>query len=232
MLLAYVFCPADPHSVLADMLAKYEKDEFHALENMDGNNRAQELRGEMKRYVNWNCRWGVFVLPSEARWKLVDELPDFIKDLARTCGQSDLAQIFLDEGIIKPDELEIVINKTGIKQIALCKSHKVNGIQLADLVASLSGVRLREEASQLPKMLIYGNESGFNPPIEAELGYELWADLRYSMHRSSEPLGEGMIEMAEFSTSGYGLFISEKCSPELRKSAEKIFGRVYLGCIH
>jgi hypothetical protein len=217
---------------LADILAKYEKDEFHALENMDGNKRAQELRGEMKRYVNWNCRWGVFVMPSEVRWKLADELSDFIKDLARTCGQSDLVRFFLDEGIIRPDELEIVISKTGIKEIALCKSHKVNGIQLADLVASLSGVRLREEVSQSPKMLTYGDEAGFNPPIEAGLGYELWADLRYSMRRSSEPLGQGMIEMAEFSTSGYGLFISEKCSPELRVSAEKIFGRVYLGCIH
>lgn len=232
MLLAFVLCPTDPHSELADIMAKHEKHEFHASENMDGNKLAQELRAEMKQYVNWNCGWGVFVLPSDARWKLADELSGLIKDLVRSCAQPDSVRIFLDDGIINPNELETVINKSGVKQIILSKSHEIYGIQLADLVASLSGVRLREEISRSPKMLTYGDEAGFNPPIEAELGYELWADLRYSMRRSSEPLGEGMIEMAEFSTSGYGLFISEKCSPELRTSAEKIFGRVYLGCIH
>lgn len=232
MLLGYVLCPTNPHSELAGILAKHEKDEFHALENMNGNKRTQELRREIKRYINWNCRWGVFVLPSEARWNLADELPGFLKDLIRNDPQRDSVRVFLDEGIIKQNELETLIGKTGVDQISICRSHEVNGIQLADLVSALCGVRLREEVSQSTKILTYGEEAGFNPPIEAELGYELWADLRYAMHRTTEPLDEDMPEMAEFSTSGYGLFVSGKCSPELRASTEKIFGYVYLGCIH
>jgi len=232
MLLAYVLCTTDPHSDIEEILAKHEKDEFHALEKMDGNTRMQKLRREIKRYVNWNCRWGVFILPSDLRWDLVDDLSDFIRDIVDVYALPDSVKIYFDEGIIKPNELKILSNKIGVKQIDLCKSHEVNGIQLSDLVASLCGVRLREEISQSPKMLTYGDEFGFNPPIEAELGYELWADLRYSMCRSSEPIGDEMPEMAEFDTKGYGLFVSEKCALDLQASAEKIFGCVYLGCIH
>jgi len=138
----------------------------------------------------------------------------------------------MDEGIVKENQRQSIREATGIEQLELCKSHEMNGIQLADLVAALCGVRLREEISQKPKMLQYGDESGFDPPIQAELGYELWASLRYSMHRESTPLGEDIPEMAEFPTIGYGLFISDKCSQRLRDAAEKLFGRVYLGCLH
>jgi hypothetical protein len=233
MILAYVLCPSDPQADLERVLTSHVKDEFHSLEKMDGNEQAQKLRREIRSYVNWNCRWGVFVLPSEARWTLSEELPRFITELVRSCGNPDAVAIYMDEGIIKENALGAIRNATGVERLELGKSHETNGIQLADLVAALSGVRLREEISQMPKMLTFGDESGFNPPIEAELGYELWASLRYSMYRSFVPLGiEDMPEMAEFCTNGYGLFVSDKCSPQLRESAEKVFGRVYLGCIH
>ena len=232
MLLAYVFCEKDPQVELGGILARHLKSEFHALERMEGNPSAQYLRAEIRHYVSYNCRWGVFVLPSEARWKLAAELPSFLTHLILCCEAPQSVKIYLDEGIISPKYLDELRRPVGIEHVVLCKSHEVYGIQLADLVAALSGVRLREEISQAPKMLTYGDESGFDPPIEAELGYELWASLRYSMLRCSEPLGEEMPEMATFCTSGHGLFISEGCSPQLRETAGRIFGEVYLGCIH
>lgn len=232
LILAYVICPSDPQDDLARVLASHMTEEFHALERMHGNERTQKLRREMRSYVNWNCRWGVFVLPSDVRWMLSSELSDFILRLVGTCSSADAVSVYIDEGIVKQNDLQSLGEATGIERLSLCKSHEVNGIQLADLVAALCGVRLREEISQKPKMLQYGIESGFDPPIEAELGYELWASLRYSMHRASTALGEDMPEMAEFPTTGYGLFVSDKCSQQLRKAAEKLFGRVYLGCIH
>jgi len=232
LILAYVLCPSDPQDDLACVLASNTAEEFHALEKMHGNDRAQKLRGEMRSYVNWNCRWGVFVLPSSVRWNLADELPWFISNLMGSCSSTDAVSVYMDEGIVKENQRQSIREATGIEQLELCKSHEMNGIQLADLVAALCGVRLREEISQKPKMLQYGDESGFDPPIQAELGYELWASLRYSMHRESTPLGEDIPEMAEFPTIGYGLFISDKCSQRLRDAAEKLFGRVYLGCIH
>jgi hypothetical protein len=232
LILAYVICPSDPQADLAHVLASHMAKEFHALEKMCGNEKAQKLRCKIRSYVNRNCRWGVFVLPSEARWTLSDELPAFFSQLVGTCSSTDAVSVYMDEGVVKQGDLRPLREVTGIEQLSLCKSHEVNGIQLADLVAALCGVRLREEISQNPKRLQYGQESGFDPPIEAELGYELWASLRYSMHRASVPFGEDMPEMAEFLTNGYGLFVSDKCSLKLRDAAEKLFGRVYLGCIH
>lgn len=232
LILAYVLCPSDPQNDLARVLTSSTAEEFHALEKMHGNACAQKLRGEMRNYVNWNCRWGVFVLPSSVRWNLADELPSFISKLVGSCSSTDAVSVYMDEGIVKENQLQSLRKAAGIERLELCKSHEVNGIQLADLVAALCGVRLREEISQKPKLLQYGDESGFDSPIQAELGYELWASLRYSMHRESTSLGEDMPEMTEFLTTGYGLFISYKCSQQLLDAAEKIFGRVYLGCIH
>lgn len=232
LILAYVICRADPQNDLVRVLALHEAEEFHSLEKMHMNEQAQKLRSEMRSYVNGKCRWGVFVLPSSARWTLSEDLPGFISQVMGTCSSAEGVSVYMDEGIVKQNDLESLRTATGVERLNLCKSHEVNGIQLADLVAALCGVRLREEISQKPKMLQYGDEYGFDPPIEAELGYELWASLRYSMQRDPTPLGEDMPEMAEFPTSGYGLFVSDKCSQQLREAAEKLFGRVYLGCIH
>lgn len=232
LILAYVICQSDPQDDLARVLSSHMVEEFHSLEKMQGNEKAQKLRREIRLYLNRKCRWGVFVLPCSVRWTLSEELPGVISQLVDTCQRVDAVSVYMDEGIVKESDLQLLREATGIERLNLCKSHEVYGIQLADLVAALCGVRLREAISQKPKMLQYGQESGFDPPIEAELGYELWASLRYSMHHDPTPLGEDMPEMAEFQTSGYGLFVSDKCSPELRYAANKLFGRVYLGCIH
>lgn len=232
MLLAYVICPNNPNGELSKILYKYEKLEFHSLEKMHGNDKNQILRREMLHYLNSNCQWGVIVFPSIARWNLFNELPFFLNRLISLYSKTKDNYIYFDEGIIKQNELKIISKKVINCKISLCKSHEVKGIQLSDLVASLTGVQLREEISQFPKILIYGEESGFNPPLEASLGYELWASLRYCMCKKDEAIGVEMPDMASFITLDYGLFFSNKCSEDLKLSAKKIFGQVYLGCIH
>jgi len=91
---------------------------------------------------------------------------------------------------------------------------------------------IREKISGEPKILVYGDEAGFDPPIEADLGYELWASLRYSMRRSNQSKGKDMPEMACFDTKGFGFFLADNCPKELVEAAESLFGEVYLGCIH
>ena len=59
-----------------------------------------------------------------------------------------------------------------------------------------------------PKMLVYGEDCWYDPPIEAELGFELWAALRYSMLHAPDALGEEMPSMAMFPTRGYGFLTS------------------------
>lgn len=231
MLLGFVVCRFDPQQRLETILKEFGLPEYHSLDRMEGNKQAQALRSKMRAFVNNNCRWGVMVFPNGARNDIYQELPGGLRAMTlNLLKPKESISVCIDEGIVSVNSLDELKGIEGISGVSICKSHEVMGIQLADLVAALCGVRLREEISGKPKMLTYGKESGFEPPIEAELGYELWASLRYSMCRKSEPIEED--EPTEFETAGYGFFLSERCSDVLAEKAEKLFGRVYLGCIH
>jgi hypothetical protein len=232
MLLGFVICPHDPQPHLERLLNKYKKQEYHSLEKMAGNENAQLLRREIREYVNWNCKWGVCVLPSSLRWNISYHLREFLEALTDTDEQFGRSKVFIDKGIIRPSELVVIHEISNVKEASICESHKTHGIQLADFVAAICGVRLREEISQEPKFLTYGKEAGFEPPIEAELGYELWASLRYSMYKNRSSVSDEEQYLAEFSTKGYGYHISQECPSGLMESADKLFSTVYLGCIH
>ena len=231
MLLAYVTCKHDPQNSLKDILEEYGVKEFHACKKMQNNQKLQKLRSSIRNYVNLYCGWGVMVLPNTARQNIKDDFVNLVAGLSKFLLDVPL-RINIDEGIISKKEADEIKSVLKVDSINICSSHVVNGIQLSDLVAALCGVRLREEISENPKMLTYGSESGFDPPIKAEIGFELWASLRYSMLRQSEPKGDEMCDMASFETESYGLFVSPNCSDELRRKAKKLFGEVYLGCIH
>ena len=231
MLLAYVTCMHDPQNSLNDIIKEYGVDEFHACKKMQNNQKLRKLRSSIRSYVNSYCGWGVMVLPNTARQNIKDDFTNLVNRLSKFQLNGPL-KIYVDEGIISNNGVDEIKSVSNLDSIYICSSHEVNGIQLADLVAALCGVRLREEISEHPKMLTYGEESGFNPPIEAELGYELWASLRYSMLRRIEPKGDEMPDMASFETEGYGFFVSPHCSVGLKQKAQKLFGEVYLGCIH
>lgn len=231
MLLSFVICKHDPQGSLQEILSEYGLEEFHACEKMKDNAVMQKIRSKVRGYVNSQSRWGVFVLPSSLRHELFDEFSTFISHLESLDLDEEL-HIYVDQGIISNAEATLISNNHQRATVYNCDSSEVNGIQFADLVAALCGVRLREEVSSNPKMLTYGDESGFNPPIEAELGYELWASLRYSMLKPDTPLGDDMPEMATFITTNYGFLLSKQVSELVAEKASKIFGEVYLGCIH
>jgi len=231
MLLGYVTCQHDPQHDLAVILKKYDLDEFHAGKKMKNDHAMQQLRSDIRSYLNSYCEWGVLVLPSNMRTQIKEDLINLVECLSKVISKFPL-NIFIDEGIISDNDAKEIVNLKRIKNLEVCSSHEVNGIQLADLVAALCGVRLREEISGEPKMLTYGDDYGFNPPIEAELGYELWASLRYSMLRNSKSKGDDVPELLSFDTAGYGFFTSQACSTKLKEKAKNIFGELYLGCIH
>ena len=230
MILAFVLCEKNPQTELEEILSKHGMTEFHACAKMKDNSIMQSLRDELSDFVNSKAYWGIIILPSNSRHSVTADIQSMLEAMLNVHSSS--IRVFIDEGIVSRAEIELLSSMKGITSVSSCPSQEIKGIQLADLVAALNGVRLREEVSGKPKMLVYGEESGYEPPIDAELGFELWAKLRYSMMRGSEPLGEDMPEMAMFTTRGYGLFISSRCSSELADKADKVFGTVYLGCIH
>ena len=144
--------------------------------------------------------------------------------------QVEKGDIFLDEGIINAtDALNLCSDAV---KVMTCSSHQVCGIQLADLVASFIGVQFKEAITGKAKILTYGYDCGYEPPIEAPLGFELFATLRQSMLRENEPLGDDMPEFSTFKTVNKGLILSKNLSIEFSQLALKTFGEVYLGCIH
>lgn len=231
MLIAYVLCKKSPNDDLQKILMSYGVSEFHASDKMSINKAMQEVKQEFLSYINSNSYWGVMVFPCGSRFNLLSDLLNLLNEIYKN-GIIKHCNLFIDEGIVSKQEL-IEIQKIGFIDTAqICNSALEQGVQLADLVAALCGVRLRDEIGQNPKFLSYGNKSGYDPPIEAEIGYELWASLRYSMLHSDTPFGEDMPSMAMFPTYGYGFFISDSCSNELKEKTDKTFGAVYLGCIH
>lgn len=234
MLLAYVISPSEPSAHLAELLNQHGMTEFHSLDRMAGNASAQALRQAYIDYLNFSggCRWAIHLFPSESRQDVGEEMGVALQQIATSMVKGQLSEVVIDEGIASASELARLANQLGNHAVHSARSDVVHGIQLADLVAGLCGVRLREEVSGDPKMLRYGVESGFNPPINAPLGHELWAALRYSMCREEEPLGSEMPQLAEFRTESKGLFVSPRCDVHLRGSAAKVFGTVYLGCFH
>ncbi len=231
ILIAYVLCGKDPKDELQKILSHHGLPEFHASERMCNNKAMQEVRQDFLSYINKNCKWGVMVLPSSNRFSLLSDLLSFLNEMQKN-GLVESSDLYLDEGIITNQDLPEIENIEFVDGAKICNSVIVHGIQLADLVAALCGVRLREEISQNAKFLQYGADSGYDPPIEAEVGYELWASLRYSMLHAPMAFGEDMPNMAMYPTYGYGFFLSTNCSDNLREKAHKTFGTIYLGCIH
>jgi hypothetical protein len=95
---------------------------------------------------------------------------------------------------------------------------------------------LLEEMGLVRKTVVAGEGSGYDPDLEIELGFELWASLRYALlGRNEEVQGlstPGDLANAYFRVEGYGLYIAPSCGHELATHVRKRFGVNYLGCIH
>ncbi len=231
MLLSFVFCKHDPQDDLQLILSEYDIEEFHACTKMRSNAIMQKIRSSYSHYVNSQTKWGVFILPSSLRHNIFDEFSSFVSHL-ETLNLDEKLNIYVDNGIISCAEADIISKKSHCTKVYNSDSAEVKGIQLADLVAAQCGVRLREKISGNPKMLVYGDDCGYDPPIEAPLGYELWVDLRYSMYRPDNPIGDDFPDMATFNTTNYGFLLSQHVPNTLAEKAKEIFGDIYLGCIH
>lgn len=229
MLVAFVVCKNNPQEELLNILNQYDLDEYHSCTKMSNCKDMQTLRNDFKSYINSKCRWGVMVFPNTSRTNLIN---DFKTNVMSLQNKINISSLSFDEGLINKTEVENLKNELNIPDITVNSSHLILGIQLSDLVAALCGVRLRSELTGKHKMLTFGSESGFDPPIEAPLSYELWAALRYSMLRHDTIEGEDLTDTMEFNTQEIGYFISNECSPELVEKADRLFSSVYLGCIH
>jgi hypothetical protein len=98
--------------------------------------------------------------------------------------------VYFDEGITLNDEAQhAFLNRSNaaFKLFVGQDSKVVGGIQLADYVAHTLGIILLEQLGLITKKVSAGDNSGYDPDLQIEFGFELWATLRYSFFKSPEP---------------------------------------------
>jgi len=240
---AFVYAPDDKtpdvYSAISHVGLRPGFDEFKSGSRMDRNPHQAKLRGELSNIL-MNTSVGVIVLPVSERALLGREAIIGLQKILHANGLDQQPhRIFFDEGITVDSQThKTFLEGTG----SLCELHPsqdsklVGGMQLADLVAHSLGGMLLEQLGLISKKVRVGEGSGYDPDLEIELGFELWASLRYQFFKAPQPkpgpIPDDPVGEMIFDVENYGLHISEKCCPSLREAAIQRFGDCYLGCIH
>jgi len=212
-------------------------DEFKSGMQMDRHPQHAAAR-ELLRGLLQARRVDMVVAPAEGRSDLGTEA---LMGLEKILRAKDLMaaqhQVYLDQGIlVKADLVDGFTRRSGVA----CEFHltqdsrSVGGLQVADLAAHSMAVMLLESLGYVKKTVKAGENSGYEPDLDIELGFELWASLRYAFFKAplpipgpDDPLGDLMFDVAN-----YGLHVASSCNEALRTAALERFGKCYLGCIH
>ena len=238
---AFVYSDTDltPHVFEAIAAADLQPglDEFKSGARMDVRPENAIAR-EKLRGILQGLRIGVVVVPAGRRGDLGAEAVAGLEKIVRaneltTSGH----RIYFDEGItVGSDLVEKFCARIGVPcEILLSQDSKsVGGIQVADLAAHSMGVMLLEHLGHLKKTVKAGENSGYDPDLDIELGFELWASLRYAFFKASQPIPgpEDLLGDLMFDVENYGLHVAPSCDDTLRAAALERFGRCYLGCTH
>lgn len=221
-------------------------DEFKSSAHMGRNPVQAALREDLAEILE-ECRIGVVVLPSTRRSSLGVEACAGLKKILEANGLlGERHDAFLDEGIVPNashgHRLAEAIGLDGRCTTAFEQDSRViYGLQLADLAAHTCATMLLESLGLVTKKVRMPESSGQDREDPVELGFELWARIRYSFFCSDDaPVkdalnGETDPEAIAFplaDISACALHIAEACDDILRAAASGRFGQNYLGCIH
>ncbi len=234
---------ADADSTVSEAIAKAGLtpgvDEFKSSTRMSEHPEQVELRDGLRAIIA-DYRVGVLVVPSSDRPSLGTFALQALDQFARSnglIGRPGL-EVFLDQGIFPSTAGALQIAAAlGVDRYCRVKpeqdSRIIKGLQLADLVAHTAGLMLLESLGPLRKMVKAGPNSGYDEDLDIELGFEMWASLRYQFFNAGPVAGQDEIYAGGLVKVGpHGLFVAPSCPPDLRAAAESRFDECYLGCIH
>ena len=240
---AFVYSPNDVtpevYSAIEQVGLRPGVDEFKSGTRMDRNPKQAELRSRLMEKL-LNTRVGIVVVPATERALLGHHA---LLGLRKILSANGLAQkphsVFLDQGItVERGSCTDLLGEPG----AFCEVHQsqdsklIGGIQLADLTAHLLGGMLLESLGLVSKLVRVGDNSGYDPDLEIELGFELSASLRYQFFKAPQPNLGGILDDPIgdliFDVENFGLHISDGCPQDLKEAALLRFGTCCLGCIH
>ncbi len=238
---ACVYTNIDLNEKIADIIKScgFDPDvfEYKSSANYSKEPLKAKVREELKGLLVDSCRLGIVVLPRTKRDDFGFECIKAVKQFIDNNEIQKPFEIYLDQGMFtSKDKAELLIGKLNFND---CKFHleqnslQIKGIQLADLAAHLASIQLKDALGLVTKMVKAGENSGYDPDMDVELGFEMWATLRYTFfNKGSTIYTDDPIVDATVKVEPYGLFISDYCDSNLTKTARTKFGDVYLGCIH
>jgi hypothetical protein len=238
---AYVFGPDptnDVNAALAAVGLDPDRDEFKSSTKMTEHPEQQALRRELYNILHLTYHYAVVIVPYKERASLGTEA---LSGLAKICRANGLTQqrqrAYFDNGIFSSAGRALELTEqSGLSKY--CDVHpeqdsrRVKGLQLADLVAHICATMLLDALGLLSKLVKAGPNSGYDPNLDIELGFELWASVRYQFFNGGLPANVQSNEEMVVEVAPYGLHIAESCPPTLRHAALARFGKQYLGCIH
>lgn len=237
---SYVYSERDVSPLVNDCLVslglKPGQDEFKSSSRMIENEKQRKLRGLLKRLLG-NVKLGLVVIPSTERENLGMEALKGLRKISYANGLTEKhLEVYFDKGIVFKN-WEKIVRELSLEKF--CKfnfnqdSRKVGGIQLADLVAHTLSIMLLETLGLISKKVKAGKNSGYDPDLDIELGFELWSCVRYNFFTQDQiNLNAGLIEGFTLDTASYAVHIAPSCSNVLNQAVKKRFGSTYIGCIH
>jgi len=212
--------------------------EYKSSANYSRDPQKTTVREQLKELFADNCRVGIVIIPRTKREELGFECIKAVKQFIDSNQRiKNPVSVYIDQGMFssrdKAEHLISILNFTDCKFYLEQNSLDIKGIQLADLAAHICSIQLKDAFGFITKMVKVGENSGYDPDLEIELGVEMWATIRYAFfNEGSKPYTDDPIADATFKVEPYGLYISDLCDEKLSDIARTKFGDIYLGCIH
>ncbi len=210
-------------------------DEFKSGARMSDRPELRDLRSALSVLVHHSCKIGVVVAPVDDRNRIGEiVLHGLAKMLETGVLPAEERTVFLDQGMFRTAEqaARLAQETPILRDQLICAeqdSREILGIQLADLVAHTCSAMLRAQLGGTEKTVKAGDNSGYDPDMDVELEFLLWASLRYafiSRPDTSRWKDEPVVDTTP------GLYVDPACFVKLSAAALERFGAVWLGCIH
>ncbi|SEM23852.1 hypothetical protein SAMN04488077_103106 [Roseovarius tolerans] len=238
-LAAFAICDADPHEELEALFVECGFDlssyEYKSSTAMRDNPGLQRLRNALRGFVSSKCQIAVCIVDGDKQIGPAS-LALLKKAILHPKLRGQRHQVFFDEGLFSSESRAKTI-ASEISGLDDCTIHfeqdsqRVSGIQVADLIAHTCGTMLLDALGKINKIVNVPN-SGYDDGVEIDLGFEMWAGIRYSFLSVGSGADIDDEDFAVVLVEPHGLYIDPSASPEVSVAAPKRFGSMYLGCIH
>lgn len=209
--------------------------EFKSSFPMKDDPSLQRLRTDLSHHILGKCKLAVCIVTGDNHLGSAS-LSLLQKALRHESLRTAEHDIFFDEGLFssRTAARKMAAQFEGLENCTLHfeqDSKDISGIQIADLAAHICATMLSETLGFIDKK-IESIDGGYLDGTMINLGFELWAGVRYNFLSQSKTDDFNDPDFAVVNVEPFGLFVHESADETLSQAAHERFGEMYLGCIH